>query len=107
MDRRLLILWFTIFIDLIGFTLFIPVVPYFAGAIGASDAVVMLSAALFSIMVFMCSPINALRSSGVLAAIILSCISCMAFMWLAIRAISGVVLPGMDLKPAAEAAPAG
>ncbi|MBK7381998.1 MAG: MFS transporter [Flavobacteriales bacterium] len=57
MDRRLLILWFTIFIDLIGFTLFIPVVPYFAGAIGASDAVVMLSAALFSIMVFMCSPI--------------------------------------------------
>ena len=57
MDRRLFILWFTIFIDLIGFTLFIPVVPYFAGAIGASDAVVMLSAALFSIMVFICSPI--------------------------------------------------
>ncbi|MBK6342568.1 MAG: hypothetical protein IPF41_08280 [Flavobacteriales bacterium] len=27
MDRRLFILWFTIFIDLIGFTLFVPVVP--------------------------------------------------------------------------------
>ncbi len=37
MDRRLLILWLTIFIDLIGFTLFIPVVPYFGGAMGASE----------------------------------------------------------------------
>lgn len=32
MDRRLLILWLTIFVDLLGFTLFIPVVPYFRGA---------------------------------------------------------------------------
>ncbi|MBK8228258.1 MAG: MFS transporter [Flavobacteriales bacterium] len=57
MDRRLFILWFTIFIDLIGFTLFIPVVPYFTEALGASEDLVMLSAALFSLMVFLCSPI--------------------------------------------------
>lgn len=57
MDRRLFILWFTIFIDLIGFTLFIPVVPYFASTIGVSELMVIFSAALFSIMVFVCSPI--------------------------------------------------
>lgn len=57
MDRRLFILWFTIFIDLIGFTLFIPVVPYFSEAVGASEDLVMMSAALFSLMVFLCSPI--------------------------------------------------
>jgi hypothetical protein len=28
MDRRLLILWLTIFLDLLGFTLFIPVEPH-------------------------------------------------------------------------------
>jgi MFS transporter, DHA1 family, tetracycline resistance protein len=57
MDRRLFILWFTIFIDLLGFTLFIPVVPYFTEALGVSEDLVMLSAALFSLMVFLCSPI--------------------------------------------------
>lgn len=57
MNRRLFILWFTIFIDLLGFTLFIPVVPYFSQAVGASEDLVMLSAALFSLMVFLCSPI--------------------------------------------------
>lgn len=57
MDRRLFILWFTIFIDLIGFTLFIPVVPYFSEAVGASEDLVMMSVALFSLMVFLCSPI--------------------------------------------------
>ena len=57
MDRRLFILWLTIFVDLIGFTLFIPVVPYFAKEIHASETMVMLSAAVFSLMVFLCSPI--------------------------------------------------
>ncbi|MEO8068503.1 MAG: MFS transporter [Flavobacteriales bacterium] len=57
MDRRLAILWLTIFVDLIGFTMFIPVVPYFAEQIHASETMVMLSAAVFSLMVFLCSPI--------------------------------------------------
>jgi len=57
MDRRLLLLWLTIFVDLIGFTLFIPVVPYFAERVGASENMVMLSAAVFSLLVFLCSPI--------------------------------------------------
>ncbi len=57
MDRRLLILWFTIFIDLLGFSIFIPVVPYFAKALHASDSIITWSAAAFSIMVFIFSPI--------------------------------------------------
>ena len=56
MDRRLLILWLTIFVDLIGFTLFIPVVPYFAADVGVDETMVMLSIAAFSMMVFLCSP---------------------------------------------------
>jgi len=58
-------------------------------------------------MDFMWSAIKALRSSGVLAAIILLCISCMAFIWLAIWAISGVVLLGIDLAVAAATEAAG
>jgi len=57
MDRRLFILWFTIFIDLIGFTLFIPVVPYFAKHIHASEFQVILSSVVFSLLVFLCSPV--------------------------------------------------
>ena len=57
MDRRLAILWLTIFIDLLGFTLFIPVMPYFGERVGASDLVVIMSSAVFSAMVFLCSPV--------------------------------------------------
>ena len=57
MDRRLLILWLTIFVDLIGFTLFIPVIPYFAEHIAASEFEVILSSVVFSLLVFLCSPI--------------------------------------------------
>jgi MFS family permease len=57
MDRRLFILWLTIFVDLLGFTLFIPVVPYFAERVGATEDTVILSAAVFSLLVFLCSPI--------------------------------------------------
>ncbi|MBK8339455.1 MAG: MFS transporter [Flavobacteriales bacterium] len=57
MDRRLLILWITIFVDLLGFTLFIPVVPYFAAEVGVSETLVMVSIAVFSLMVFLCSPV--------------------------------------------------
>lgn len=57
MDKRLLILWLTIFIDLIGFSIFIPVVPYFAKELHASDSLITWSSAVFSLMVFLCSPI--------------------------------------------------
>ena len=57
MDRRLLILWLTIFIDLLGFTLFIPVMPYLPELLGTTDEVVMWSGVTFSAMVFLCSPI--------------------------------------------------
>jgi MFS family permease len=57
MDRRLFILWLTIFIDLLGFSIFIPVVPYFAKELNASDSVITWSAAVFSVMVFIFSPI--------------------------------------------------
>lgn len=57
MDRRLFLLWLTIFIDLLGFTLFIPVMPYFGARVGASDLEMMVSAAVFSALVFLFSPI--------------------------------------------------
>lgn len=85
MDRRLAILWLTIFIDLLGFTLFIPVMPYFAEKIGASENVVMLSAAMFSVLVFLCSPIWGSvsdrygRRPVILASVVISAISYVIF----------------------------
>ena len=62
-----------------------------------------------SCMVVMCSTISALRSSGVLAAIILSCMSFMAFIWASMRALSDLALAGIAVEVwgGAEAAPAG
>src|SRR5450830_1289076 len=49
--------------------------------------------AMQSCMVFMCSAISLLRSSGVLAFIIFSCMPCMVFIWASILAIwSGVAM---------------
>lgn len=85
MDRRLLILWLTIFVDLLGFTLFIPVVPYFAERVGASETMVMLSAAVFSLLVFLCSPVWGSMSDRVgrrpviIIAIIISAVSYLVF----------------------------
>ena len=85
MDRRLLILWLTIFIDLLGFSIFIPVVPYFAKELHASDTIITLSAAVFSVMVFLCSPIWGSisdrygRRPVIVSAIILSAISYVIF----------------------------
>lgn len=57
MDRRLLILFATIFIDLMGFGIFIPVVPIYARELNASDALVGDTGALFSLMMFIFTPV--------------------------------------------------
>jgi DHA1 family tetracycline resistance protein-like MFS transporter len=80
-DKRLFLLWLTIFIDLLGFTLFIPVMPYFGERIGASDSAVMVSALVFSGVVFLCSPIWGSvsdrygRRPVILASVVISAIS--------------------------------
>lgn len=85
MDRRLFVLWFTVFIDLVGFTLFIPVVPYFAEQVNASETLVMVSAAVFSVMVFLCSPVWGSMSDRygrrpvIIASIIISAVSYVVF----------------------------
>ena len=50
--------------------------------------------AMPSCMAFMCSARSALRSSGVLAFIIFSCISRMAFIWMSMAAIDSAALAG-------------
>jgi MFS family permease len=103
MDRRLFILWLTIFIDLLGFSIFIPVVPYFAKELNASDTVITMSAAVFSVMVFLFSPIWGSisdrygRRPVILAAIAISAMSYVIFahanaIWLlfASRILTGV-----------------
>ena len=85
MDRRLFLLWLTIFIDLLGFTLFIPVMPYFGEKIGASDNAIMVTALVFSAMVFLCSPIWGSvsdrygRRPVILISVVLSAISYVVF----------------------------
>lgn len=85
MDRRLFVLWFTVLIDLVGFTLFIPVVPYFAAQVHASETLVMTSAAVFSVMVFLCSPVWGSasdrygRRTVIIASVIISAVSYVVF----------------------------
>jgi len=54
-------------------------------------------------MDFMCSVINAWRSSGVFAAIIFSCISCMDFICMSICAGAAVAALGVALAAGGEA----
>jgi len=56
MDRRLVILFITIFIDLMGFGIFVPVVPIYARELHASEALVGDTGALFSLMMFIFTP---------------------------------------------------
>lgn len=56
MDRRLYVLYFTIFIDLVGFGVFIPVMPLYARELQASEALVGDIGALFSLMMFIFTP---------------------------------------------------
>ncbi|MBK8497735.1 MAG: MFS transporter [Flavobacteriales bacterium] len=85
MDRRLVILWFTIFIDLLGFTLFIPVMPFFGEHVGATEFMVILSSAVFSLLVFLCSPIWGSASDRfgrrpvIIASVVISAVSYVVF----------------------------
>jgi len=54
--RTLGIVFFTIFLDLVGFGIIIPIQPFFAETLGASPAVVTLLGASFSLMQFLFSP---------------------------------------------------
>lgn len=56
MDRRLYVLYFTIFIDLVGFGIFIPVMPLYARELQASESLVGDIGALFSLMMFIFTP---------------------------------------------------
>ncbi len=85
MDRRLLILFITIFIDLMGFGIFIPVVPIYARELNASDALVGDTGALFSLMMFIFTPVWGMLSDRhgrrpiILAALGISAISYVMF----------------------------
>jgi multidrug resistance protein len=85
MDRRLVILFVTIFIDLIGFGIFVPVVPIYARELDASEALVGDTGALFSLMMFIFTPFwGALsdrygRRPVILIAIALSAVSYFLF----------------------------
>lgn len=85
MDRRLVILFITIFIDLMGFGIFIPVVPIYARELNASDALVGDTGALFSLMMFIFTPVWGMLSDRhgrrpiILAALGISAISYVMF----------------------------
>jgi DHA1 family tetracycline resistance protein-like MFS transporter len=56
-DKRLLIIFLTVFIDLVGFGIIIPMNPYLAEAFGASPLQVGLLMSVYSLMQFVFSPI--------------------------------------------------
>ncbi|MGZ3722207.1 MAG: MFS transporter [Bdellovibrionales bacterium] len=56
-DKRLLIIFLTVFIDLVGFGIIIPMNPYLAEAFGASPLQVGLLMSVYSLMQFIFSPI--------------------------------------------------
>lgn len=56
MDRRLAILFLTVFIDLLGFGLVIPILPTYAVELGASSFQVGLVMAVYALMNFIFSP---------------------------------------------------
>src|ERR1700678_2093106 len=56
-DKRLLIIFLTVFIDLVGFGIIIPMNPYLAEAYGASPLQVGLLMSVYSLMQFLFSPL--------------------------------------------------
>ena len=56
-DKRLIIIFVTVFIDLVGFGIIIPLNPYLAKAFGASPFQVGLLMSVYSLMQFIFSPI--------------------------------------------------
>jgi MFS family permease len=51
------ILFFTVFLDLVGFGIILPVLPIYAKALGASGLMIGLVASIFSVMTFIFSPL--------------------------------------------------
>jgi len=56
-DRRLLIIFLTVFMDLVGFGIIIPLNPYLAEAFGASPLQVGLLMSIYSLMQFIMAPV--------------------------------------------------
>ena len=56
-DKRLLIIFFTVFIDLVGFGIIIPLNPYLAEAFGATPLMVGILMSVYSLMQFICAPL--------------------------------------------------
>ena len=52
----MLVLFLTVFIDVIGFGIIIPLLPFYAENFGASPAIITLLFSCFSLMQFLCSP---------------------------------------------------
>src|SRR5262245_26349504 len=50
-------LFLTVFLDLIGFGILIPIQPFYAESFGARPAMVTLLSASFSLMQFVCAPL--------------------------------------------------
>ncbi len=56
MKKKLLIIFLTIFVDLVGFGIIIPLNPYLAKMFGANPFQVGLLMSIYSLMQFICSP---------------------------------------------------
>mgnify|MGYP003949364071 CR=1 FL=1 len=56
-NRALFAVGFTVFLDMIGFGIILPVLPYFAEKLGASSAVVALLASAFSLAQLAMAPV--------------------------------------------------
>lgn len=56
-DKRLLIIFLTVFIDLVGFGIIIPLTPYLAKNFGATPIQVGLLMGIYSLMQFLCAPV--------------------------------------------------
>lgn len=56
-NHALKIVFFTVFLDLIGFGIIIPIQPFFAESLGAAPSVVTLLGASFSLMQFLFAPV--------------------------------------------------
>src|SRR5690348_1005300 len=54
--RTLAIVFFTVFLDLVGFGLIIPIQPFFAEKLGATPMMVTWLGAIYSLMTFICAP---------------------------------------------------
>ena len=55
-NRTLLVVFFTILMDLIGFGIIIPISPFFAESLGAQPWLITLLGAVYSLMQFLCAP---------------------------------------------------